>query len=43
MISRKWGRIINTLNSGAKWARLHSAPTSITRAAGMAARQGAVE
>ena len=36
MISRKWGRIINTLNSGAKWARLHSAPTSITRAAGMA-------
>src|ERR1700694_484317 len=30
MVARKWGRIINTLNSGAKWPRLHSAPTSIT-------------
>lgn len=36
MKARKWGRIINTLNSGAKWQRLGSAPTSVTRAAGMA-------
>jgi len=36
MKARKWGRIINTLNSGAKWPRLGSAPTSVTRAAGMA-------
>jgi NAD(P)-dependent dehydrogenase (short-subunit alcohol dehydrogenase family) len=36
MKARRWGRIINTLNSGAKWPRLHSAPTSVTRAAGMA-------
>ena len=36
MKARKWGRIINTLNSGAKWQRLNSAPTSVTRAAGMA-------
>lgn len=36
MVARKWGRIINTLNSGAKWPRFGSAPTSITRAAGMA-------
>lgn len=36
MKARKWGRIINTLNSGAKWPRHGSAPTSITRAAGMA-------
>jgi NAD(P)-dependent dehydrogenase (short-subunit alcohol dehydrogenase family) len=36
MMARKWGRIINTLNSGAKWPRLHSAPTSVTRSAGMA-------
>ena len=28
MKARKWGRIINTLNSGAKWARHGSAPTS---------------
>jgi 3-oxoacyl-[acyl-carrier protein] reductase len=32
----KWGRIINVLNSGAKWPRFGSAPTSVTRAAGMA-------
>jgi NAD(P)-dependent dehydrogenase (short-subunit alcohol dehydrogenase family) len=36
MKARKWGRIINTLNSGAKWPRFNSAPTSVTRAAGMA-------
>ena len=36
MKARKWGRIINTLNSGAKWPRHGSAPTSVTRAAGMA-------
>jgi NAD(P)-dependent dehydrogenase (short-subunit alcohol dehydrogenase family) len=36
MKSRKWGRIVNTLNTGAKWPRNGSAPTSVTRAAGMA-------
>ena len=36
MKARKWGRIINTLNSGAKWQRFGSAPTCVTRAAGMA-------
>ena len=36
MKARKWGRIINVLNSGAKWQRHGSAPTSVTRAAGMA-------
>ena len=36
MKARKWGRSINTLNSGAKWPRFGSAPTSVTRAAGMA-------
>ena len=36
MKQRKWGRIINVLNSGAKWQRFGSAPTSVTRAAGMA-------
>jgi 3-oxoacyl-[acyl-carrier protein] reductase len=33
---RRWGRIINVLNIGAKAPRPNSAPTSITRAAGMA-------
>ena len=33
---RRWGRIINVLNIGAKAPRAKSAPTSITRAAGMA-------
>src|SRR6266851_2085336 len=33
---RRWGRIINTLNIGAKAPRPGSAPTSVTRAAGMA-------
>lgn len=36
MKARKWGRIINTLSSGAKWQRYGSAPSSVTRAAGMA-------
>jgi len=33
---RRWGRIINVLNIGAKAPRAGSAPTSISRAAGMA-------
>jgi 3-oxoacyl-[acyl-carrier protein] reductase len=33
---RKWGRVINVLNIGAKAPRANSAPTTITRAAGMA-------
>src|SRR5262249_35367619 len=33
---RRWGRVINTLNIGAKAPRPGSAPTSVTRAAGMA-------
>jgi len=36
MKARRWGRIINTLSSGAKWPRVGSAPSSVTRAAGMA-------
>ena len=36
MKQRRWGRIINTLNIGAKAPRPESAPTTITRAAGMA-------
>ena len=36
MKERRWGRVINTLNIGAKAPRARSAPTSITRAAGMA-------
>ena len=36
MKERKWGRIINTLNVGAKAPRGGSAPTSVSRAAGMA-------
>jgi NAD(P)-dependent dehydrogenase (short-subunit alcohol dehydrogenase family) len=36
MKQRKWGRIINVLNTGAKAPRPASAPTSVTRAAGMA-------
>ena len=36
MRERKWGRIINVLNTGAKAPRPASAPTSVTRAAGMA-------
>jgi 3-oxoacyl-[acyl-carrier protein] reductase len=36
MKERRWGRIINVLNIGAKAPRGGSAPTSLTRAAGMA-------
>src|SRR3954453_9642406 len=35
MKERRWGRVINTLNIGAKAPRARSAPTSITRAAGV--------
>ena len=36
MKQQKWGRVINVLNIGAKAPRAASAPTSVTRAAGMA-------
>jgi 3-oxoacyl-[acyl-carrier protein] reductase len=36
MKERRWGRIINTLNIGAKAPRAGGAPTVVTRAAGMA-------
>jgi 3-oxoacyl-[acyl-carrier protein] reductase len=36
MKERRWGRIINTLNIGAKAPRPGGAPTAVTRAAGMA-------
>src|SRR5262249_11293039 len=36
MQARRWGRIINLLNIGAKAPAAASAPTSVTRAAGMA-------
>src|SRR5713226_3172111 len=36
MKERRWGRVINVLNIGAKAPRPGSAPTSITRAAGVA-------
>ena len=36
MKERRWGRIINVLNSGAKAPQPGSAPTAVTRAAGMA-------
>jgi len=36
MKERKWGRIINVLNIGAKAPRANSMPTSVSRAAGMA-------
>jgi NAD(P)-dependent dehydrogenase (short-subunit alcohol dehydrogenase family) len=36
MIERRWGRVINVLNIGAKAPRAASAPTTVTRAAGMA-------
>jgi len=36
MKARRWGRIINILNIGAKAPQATSAPTSVTRAAGMA-------
>lgn len=36
MIERRWGRVINVLNIGAKAPKGGSAPTSVSRAAGMA-------
>jgi 3-oxoacyl-[acyl-carrier protein] reductase len=36
MRERRWGRIINVLNIGAKAPKAASTPTSVTRAAGMA-------
>jgi len=36
MKERRWGRIVNVLNIGAKAQRPESAPTSVSRAAGMA-------
>ena len=36
MKARRWGRIINVLNTGAKAPRRNGAPTAVTRAAGMA-------
>ena len=36
MKARRWGRIINVLNIGAKAPRAASAPTSVSRAAGLA-------
>lgn len=36
MKDRRWGRIINVLNIGAKAPRAASAPTSVSRAAGLA-------
>lgn len=36
MVERRWGRIINILNTGAKAPRANSMPTSVSRAAGLA-------
>ncbi len=36
MVERRWGRIINVLNIGAKAPKAGSAPTAVSRAAGMA-------
>ncbi|MBN9508520.1 MAG: SDR family oxidoreductase [Alphaproteobacteria bacterium] len=36
MVERRWGRIINVLNIGAKAPKAGTAPTTISRAAGMA-------
>jgi NAD(P)-dependent dehydrogenase (short-subunit alcohol dehydrogenase family) len=36
MKERKWGRVINVLNTGAKAPKANGAPTHVTRAAGMA-------
>ena len=36
MQARRWGRIINVLNTGAKAPRANGAPTAVSRAAGMA-------
>ena len=36
MVERRWGRVINVLNIGAKAPRAKGAPTAVSRAAGMA-------
>jgi NAD(P)-dependent dehydrogenase (short-subunit alcohol dehydrogenase family) len=36
MIGRRWGRVINVLNTGAKAPPAEGAPTAVSRAAGMA-------
>ena len=36
MKARKWGRIVNVLNTGAKAPPAEGSPTAVTRAAGMA-------
>ena len=36
MKARRWGRVINVLNTGAKAPRAGGAPTAVSRAAGMA-------
>jgi 3-oxoacyl-[acyl-carrier protein] reductase len=36
MKERRWGRILNILNTGAKTPRANSAPTTVSRAAGLA-------
>jgi NAD(P)-dependent dehydrogenase (short-subunit alcohol dehydrogenase family) len=36
MVERRWGRVINVLNIGAKAPKAGSAPTSVSRAAGLA-------
>jgi len=36
MVERRWGRIINVLNTGAKAPPAEGAPTAVSRAAGMA-------
>ena len=41
MKERKWGRIINVLNIGAKAPRAGSAPTAVSRAAGLALNDSA--
>src|SRR3979409_2125000 len=40
MRERKWGRIVNVLNIGAKAPGADSTPTSVSRAAGVALTQG---
>ena len=40
MKARRWGRIINVLNVGAKAPKAGSAPTTVTRAAGLALTKG---
>lgn len=36
LVERRWGRVINVLNIGAKAPKAASGPTSVSRAAGMA-------